>query len=136
MISSTPQGPSTGDAVRCFWVSPRRSENDFVDERTAGDYPEPECVLEKVLRGFTPHSRQQTSNMRETNMSQAGVEDQNVDFHPYVSLNSISFWALGAQWKCQLVKAMMPQLVKKDALLIAISQFSTVTPPAVGWPDG
>lgn len=51
MISSTPQGPSTGDAVRCFWVSPRRSENDFVDERTAGDYPEPECVLEKVLRG-------------------------------------------------------------------------------------
>ena len=74
--------------------------------------------------------------MRETNMSHAGAVGQNVDFHPYASVNSWSFCALRAQWKRQLVKAIIPQFVKKDALLIAISQFSTVRPPAVGWLNG
>jgi hypothetical protein len=68
--------------------------------------------------------------MIEISINQAGARGQASDFQAYVSEKSLSFWALRAQWNLQLVKEMMIQLLKKDALVMEISQFRTVSPPA------
>ena len=64
-------------------------------------------------------------------MSQDGARGHMDDFHAYISENSSSFCARSAIWNRQLVKEMIIQLVKKEALVIEINQFKTFEPPAI-----
>lgn len=77
-----------------------------------------------------PRKIQQTNKKIEINVSQAGASGHNEDFQAYISVKSGSFCASSVRWNRQLTKAMIIQLVKKEALVIEISQFKTVKPPA------
>lgn len=83
-----------------------------------------------LTRGFIPRKIQQTNKKTEISINQAGARGHKVDLHAYISVKSGSFCASSVRWNRQLTNAMMIQLVKKEALVIEISQFKTVSPPA------
>lgn len=78
-----------------------------------------------------PQTRQDTSSSREISISQPGASGHAEDFQAYTCWKSGSFWALIDLWNRQLVKEMMIQLQKKEALVMEINQFKTTRPPAI-----
>lgn len=74
---------------------------------------------------------QHTRSKVDMTISHDGARGHNVDFHAYISVNSVSFCAFRVQLNRQFVKEMIIQLVKKEALVIESNQFRTCAPPAI-----
>lgn len=69
--------------------------------------------------------------MVEMTSTSTGARGQKFDVQPYSCSKRGFFWALTAARKRKDVKPMIAQLVKKDALVMAMSQFRTSFPPAM-----
>jgi hypothetical protein len=69
--------------------------------------------------------------MDEMTRTMIGARGQKFDFQPNSCWKRGFFWAFTAARKRKDVKPMIAQLVKKDALVMAMSQFRTSFPPAL-----